>query len=641
MPEYPGWNLDLRFNYGQPRGDDEVGYPMGIHHNWRDADAHSRMLTVREVAMMLVMDRLTDKVDWHIKVFDDGIAQGWCQEVLAWPKEQLWERISHSEHWEGLRILVRNRWIPIPGPKSPKNILNKESVDYCILELRCKAKDFERTGITPTLDATFSVAKSDVLVPRELRLALREAFARLQTYQASHPDWRPNGGGKAQNLVDPSMYPLEVVGVEDAIDKWAGKSERVPRRLARPPPPPGGMTSGSCSTPRSYWSTSYQWLPANVKFTDSGGVQFTSYINNLHPVKYRDIYSTIEDLIKAVLPMWDRCLGPGRHMPRIIPKDFSDDNPDNWDPRSPKEMLAGEKAEDENKFEDEEQCEVGEELKKRWIKTRYPVLPRPPSYSPRQVSKAVEFGGALRGQFKDTDLQIIVKMVSIALTPENPAGFPGKWQIEGQMNEHIVGTALYYVDLENVTDICLDFRALTCSWERPWDSWDWAKSAYGTSLGPALQNYGSVLAREGRLLAFPNIFQSRVSAFQLADNRKPGHCRFISLSLVHPPTRVISTANVPPQQADWWAESAFGTPDKVPAEKMQFAKLPPEIMDMITSKLRNENLPMSQAEAESHRLGLANARSEFQQRVRAEWESGEYDIDGEWVRDRWSEFPGW
>lgn len=40
-----------------------------------------------------------------------------------------------------------------------------------------------------------------------------------------------------------------------------------------------------------------------------GGVRFTSYINNLHPVKYRCIYDTIEKLIESVLPAWDLCLG--------------------------------------------------------------------------------------------------------------------------------------------------------------------------------------------------------------------------------------------------------------------------------------------------------------------------------------------
>lgn len=233
------------------------------------------------------------------------------------------------------------------------------TVLQCILELRQKAEHFARTGITPTLDATFSVAKSDVLVPPELHMELREAFARLQADQASHPDWHPDTNGTVQDLVHPSMYPLvfgrsrflpeEVVGVDDAVDKWAGKGEVIPRR------PEWGEEAteadrqrrrgaydqsyqfaldSNSSIHKSYWSTVYQWLPSNVEFTADGGVRFTSYINNLHPTKHRDVYTTLEKLIEKALPMWDQCLalyknqgwakkclfGAGRHEPRIVPE---------------------------------------------------------------------------------------------------------------------------------------------------------------------------------------------------------------------------------------------------------------------------------------------------------------------------------
>jgi hypothetical protein len=56
-------------------------YPMGIHHN--RTGAKSEMLPVRKVAMILVMDRLTNKPDWHVKVFNKDITIRWRQEALA------------------------------------------------------------------------------------------------------------------------------------------------------------------------------------------------------------------------------------------------------------------------------------------------------------------------------------------------------------------------------------------------------------------------------------------------------------------------------------------------------------------------------------------------------------------------------
>src|SRR5262249_49443837 len=128
------------------------------------------------------------------------------------------------------------------------------------------------------------------------------------------------------------FIPEEVVGINDAVDKWAGKGQVIPQWWEWDPPSPShGTGVGWSGIHMSCWSTVYQWLPANVKFRDDGGVQFTSYINNLHPTKYRDIYGTIEELVKAALPMWDQCLvldtldcdhlGTGRHNPRMVPDD--------------------------------------------------------------------------------------------------------------------------------------------------------------------------------------------------------------------------------------------------------------------------------------------------------------------------------
>lgn len=49
-------------------------------------------------------------------------------------------------------------------------------------------------------------------------------------------------------------------------------------------------------------------------------------------------------------------------------------------------------------------------------------------------------------------LQVIVKLASIELTPENPRYPGGSWHLEGMKNEHIVATSIYYYDVENTSD---------------------------------------------------------------------------------------------------------------------------------------------------------------------------------------------
>uniref|UniRef100_A0A8H7K747 DUF4246 domain-containing protein n=1 Tax=Bionectria ochroleuca TaxID=29856 RepID=A0A8H7K747_BIOOC len=118
-------------------------------------------------------------------------------------------------------------------------------------------------------------------------------------------------------------------------------------------------------------------------------------------------------------------------------------------------------------------------------------------------------------------------MASIEIAA-NQVEFPaGNWHVEGQMNEHIVGTALYYLDSENVTPSYLDFRMPT-SYDQDslqmklgQDQHDYVMQVYGTDViqTTAMQYYGRVETKEGRLLAFPNVFHHRVSDFERVDER--------------------------------------------------------------------------------------------------------------------------
>jgi hypothetical protein len=165
------------------------------------------------------------------------------------------------------------------------------------------------------------VVKSDNLVSNDLHEALRIAFETLKKEQASVPDWHPKSSDMVQDLIHPSMYPLvygrsrgfkdEVVGVGDAIEKWTGKGEVIAKDDWEPDPQRDRFRYrvGSREVPPQYWSNTYQWLPANVAIQNDGTVKFTSYINNLHPHRHRDIYQIIEKLIETVLPAWDQCLG--------------------------------------------------------------------------------------------------------------------------------------------------------------------------------------------------------------------------------------------------------------------------------------------------------------------------------------------
>lgn len=111
---------------------------------------------------------------------------------------------------------------------------------------------------------------------------------------------------------------------------------------------------------------------------------------------------------------------------------------------------------------------------------------------------------------------------------------------------------------------------------------------------PSLPDLGSLVAPQGRLLAWPNVLHHRMKPIQLLDPTVSGHCKFISLHLVDPHYRICSGRNVPPQRHDWCVEEAI--------EATGAAKhcLSPELIYQIDAE--TENWPMGIEEAERLRL---------------------------------------
>jgi hypothetical protein len=91
MHEYPGLGLPLRYTGTQ----NDDFYPIGAHEACEGAT--SDLLPVREVAMMNIMEQLTDKHNWHEKVFDYSIVSKWREEALKIPDEELWDLATRGK----------------------------------------------------------------------------------------------------------------------------------------------------------------------------------------------------------------------------------------------------------------------------------------------------------------------------------------------------------------------------------------------------------------------------------------------------------------------------------------------------------------------------------------------------------------
>jgi hypothetical protein len=634
------------------------GYGLSVDIVMRDSDSFCHgandfigdRLTVRELAMLRFMDTVTDKPDWHVKVFDDEIVQKWKKEVS----------------------------------EAQKLMRSDATFEWCITELKDRAQAFEKEGFARTYETASCCAKSDGdrVISKQMRDELMKEVVPLMNVPDEQKDWHPGSNNQVLNLIHPSMYPLVygkstflptgLVGLENALS-YTGQGETVPGKLEpleKSTQPATGALLGPQSDSHRLWSDRFQWLPCEVKFTGPVGstdVKIASYINNLDPTKHMPLYHVIEKFISKSIPLWNAVLvkGDGHASVRIRTygvetgdeeePDFGGEygeNEEDFDIDALRAYVNGPDNPDyEPGFEDDELPENWEEdpeytvegMAAQWKFRRIRTIIHPEpgdSFTYEQWKKgdtenavmlATGWGSSLKTgpaldsytvklqeQYRDRGLQVIVKMSGIELTPDKPSYQGGSWHLEGMNNEHIIGTAIYYYDVENVTESRLSIRQEA---ELDGMSLNYMQSDHGplsTVFGtngmydePAVQVLGSISTPKNRLLVFPNTLQHKPESFELIDKTKPGHRRFLVLWLVDPYYRIFSTANIPPQQRAWVEEAA---------EKFErkLEELPQELNDMV-AKFASEGT-MTKEEAEEYRLELMKERTSFGETVEKNFE---------------------
>jgi len=146
---------------------------------------------------------------------------------------------------------------------------------------------------------------------------------------------------------------------------------------------------------------------------------------------------------------------------------------------------------------------------------------------------------------------------------------------------------------------------------------EWLEPIYGlTNEGNTVQHLGSVNTPEGRLITFPNILQHQVQPFELEDKSKPGHRKILALFLVDPHVRILSTADVPIQRADWWSEEVIhtlreGAVRELTAERLPkgLITLPVELRHKVLGEI--DDFPILWEDAKKIREELMEERSAF------------------------------
>ncbi|RLV85721.1 hypothetical protein JA9_001701 [Meyerozyma sp. JA9] len=474
---------------------------------------------------------IREKPDWKIKYKDPVIADKWKKEYI----QQIEGKTRH-------------------GP---------EIVDFVLKELQWyeKLADNEAGFECGCSD---SIAVGDKAVSKSIRESFVANARKLEHSFEGNFDYHPGSNNQVIDLVHPSLFPLQYgttpikVGSKYAIAEYTDDIQKVKQ----------GVESFGVSK-------NFQWLPAVMKLED-GKYNFASYINNLHPKRFKPLYDDISDIFNAIIPGLNLTLSryaSGQYIRIPIPsytdvytKEYNDKMGEIWD--------------EVNDDDIDIKIEELEEKKADYVK------PFPPVYS--EEPKTAEF------DIKSfPNLKVIVKIASIELTPENPKYPGGSWHVEGTINEDIVATVLYYYDVENISESRLSFRT---AFEDPqYEQGDAFYCDYFFGIkdeSPMTRNQGSVVAKEGRVVVFPNCFQHHVDGFELADKSKKGHRKILCFFVVDPHNKVVkATSEVSPQQKEWWDQDTEELSSEIKAEIVKINPDWPQTLEAtkaVRSKLMEE-----------------------------------------------------
>ncbi|KAJ5818859.1 hypothetical protein N7474_004450 [Penicillium riverlandense] len=527
-------------------------------------------LMLREITMIRAMNEFTDRPDWSNKVFDDQVILKWREEITS-------------------------------------ATFTEKMFEYCVRELRYHTARFWRTGM---VFGAMGIVKSDTAVLGHVKAALIRA-GRVLEDDASVKDSLPKScDDNVVNLVDPSLFPL-VFGRTRAVRKDEicrdhclsdmGKGEIIPIPTIQEMEKFAKVSSRKHRITDSY-NTKMQWIPSDV-LVSPHGCSIHSYINNVHPEHHEDLYRVVEDIMDIAVPAWGHSLG--------LSHQLTDQHDDGYYLKSRIDWTDGTKyshlstQQKPRKQNGERNDHFRSRLRRWWSGERESVLPDAPGFD-ENVHPGFPPSPF---QCEFPNLQVFVKLVNINLGPENPTYDGEKWHVDGQQNEHICATALYYYDSDNITESRLSFRQ--GSWFRRFEEelenfYESLPEMFGCKNGdPQVQEIGDVLCRPGRLVTFPSVYQHRANAFRLSDPTKPGYLKMLALFLVDPMIRLISTSQIPPQREDWWQEK-LGAPSG-----KGLSLLPIEIKCQVIEEV---GYPITMREAQKLRQELAAQRDEYVQR---------------------------
>lgn len=284
------------------------------------------------------------------------------------------------------------------------------------------------------MDANATVYISDSNVSIETKAALRLAVEPLEAVPENQKDWHPGPDDKVLDIVHPSLFPL-MYGKSKYLEEACVTLQGCSEDIAMGETVPAAENLGDYSD----YSAQHQWLPSEVTIDVNRQAKITSYINNLRPEGNQAIYTAIEQVITKAIPMWKLTVKSTLYdynHPRIIVESNGYDYDEDKSIEDKKKRAiarrkqhSGQTQSDHDEEEEISDSELSEydqdEHKRKWI-----IIPEPGTFARRTRKMLDEQATTFEKTFSGNNLQVVVKLANIHLTPEKPTYDGGSWHIE-------------------------------------------------------------------------------------------------------------------------------------------------------------------------------------------------------------------
>ncbi|KAF3126321.1 hypothetical protein TWF569_000591 [Orbilia oligospora] len=429
-------------------------------------------------------------------------------------------------------------------------------------------RKLQKQGLRIEPDAE-AVWRGDGLVEEEVRRKLIDAATILESIPEAEKLWRKSqdSGPVVLDLVDPSMWPI--------IYHRTATADGLP--LYRP--------SHTNDDDLRASNPMYCWLPSEFEVSEDGeSTKIASYVNNLaSPRDEMIVIPILEKIFTAFVPLFNHVLAETERQLWTTSRCI---DPSPWKSRVNDGMIVASKEkcteasekllnEMENSGQISDTFEgIGDFANRRPkgyesmfpIKNSIKLIPDA-IWKPPRAPKLNRLEGKMS--------KVIVSMVNIMLSPENPEYKAEEWRLNGFRNERIIATGVYYYAQKNINETYLALR----------------RRSFGKSTC-APREIESVRTKENRAIVYPNFYEHRIPNFTLADKTKPGYSKMLVFHYCDPCQlhNLPTTEQIHPQQP------------QVLEDRLRHSKLgalPEEVFSQILSYLSITMI--SREEAEEYR----------------------------------------